>query len=108
MGHVGPRSGAAARSLDVLFIRANRKPQKVGRKSGTGRDWDSRSFQFQNFRDYGYDGANGLQKIKEHRFGFATLIWTGALEKNVSIHHIKAQPHPPPNNPGLTSPKSPI
>ena len=40
---------------------------------------DSLRFQFQDFREYGYDGANRLQKIKEHRFDLATLIRTGAL-----------------------------
>ena len=44
-----------------------------------GRNQDSLSFQFQDFREYGYDGAKRLQKIKEHRFDLATLIRTGAL-----------------------------
>ncbi len=44
-------------------MRKNRKPdRKPGNRDRGNRD--SLSFQFQDFREYGYDGANRLQKIK--------------------------------------------
>ncbi len=57
-------------------------PRKVW---GNRRNRDSLSFQFQYFREYGYDGASRLQKIKEHRFDLATLIRTGALRPADSL-----------------------
>ena len=60
-----------------------------------GRNQDSLSFQFQDFREYGYDGAKRLQKIKEHRFDLATLIRTGALRPVDTPILTSAQAGPP-------------
>ena len=62
------------------------------------RNRDSLSFQFQDFREYGYDGVNRLQKINEHRFDLATLIrmtWPTFSSLSARHHRLYLRLHEP-------------